>query len=243
MPARSAGKGGGRVANAQFRHELKYYITNQQAACLAARMRCVLRPDPHAGPGGGYNIRSLYFDDYHDTCYQQNQDGTDPRQKYRIRIYGRSGEVIHLELKRKVRGKTQKLSCPLTEEQCRRLMAGQPLPAQQLQGAPALLQRFCAEMRARLLAPKVIVEYDRIPYICPMGNVRVTLDYNIASSSAVSEFLQPNLPLRPVLPLGGQLLEVKFDEFLPDVIYRSLQLQNMRQTTFSKYYLCRTYKL
>lgn len=38
---------------------------------------------------------------------------------------------------------------------------------------------------------------------------------------------------------GQGLLEVKYDELLPDYIYEALQLGNMRQTTFSKYYLCR----
>ena len=43
------------------------------------------------------------------------------------------------------------------------------------------------------------------------------------------------------MPLGQQLLEVKYDEFLPDHIYRSLSLNNLNQTAFSKYYLCRKY--
>ena len=231
------------MEEARFRHELKYNITTQQAACLLARMRCVLKPDPHVGPSGAYNIRSLYFDDYADTCLQQNLAGTDPRQKYRIRIYNRSADRISLELKRKVRGKTQKLSCPLTELQCRQLMAGRPLTGEQLHNAPELLVRFCAEMHTRLLRPKVIVEYDRVPYICPLGNVRVTLDCNISSSTAVERFLDKNIPLRPIMTVGSQLMEVKFDDFLPDVIYHGLQLKNLRQTSFSKYYLCRKYEL
>ena len=43
------------------------------------------------------------------------------------------------------------------------------------------------------------------------------------------------------MPLGQQLLEVKFDEYLPDFIYRSLALNSLSQTAFSKYYLCRKY--
>ena len=90
-------------------------------------------------------------------------------------------------------------------------------------------------------APVVIVEYDRIPYVYKNGNVRITLDTNICSSSAVSTFLEETIPRRPVLPLGQQLLEVKYDEYLPDFIYRSLQLSSLRQTAFSKYYICRKY--
>ena len=35
--------------------------------------------------------------------------------------------------------------------------------------------------------------------------------------------------------------QVKYDEFFPDHIYRALQLGELEQTAFSKYYLCRKY--
>ena len=41
------------------------------------------------------------------------------------------------------------------------------------------------------------------------------------------------------MPVGMQLMEVKCDEFIPDYIYRALQLDDLIQTAFSKYYLCR----
>ena len=93
------------------------------------------------------------------------------------------------------------------------------------------------------MSPKVIVEYDRIPYICDEGNVRVTLDKNIRSASAAEDFWETTLCTRPILPKGQQLLEVKFDEFLPDYIYQAMQLDDLRQTAFSKYYLCRKFSI
>ena len=41
------------------------------------------------------------------------------------------------------------------------------------------------------------------------------------------------------MPSGWQLMEVKFDEYLPDYIYRALNLEGLQQTPYSKYYLCR----
>ena len=93
------------------------------------------------------------------------------------------------------------------------------------------------------MRPAVIVEYDRIPYVCRDGNVRITLDTNVASSRAVECFLDETIPKRPVMPTGQHLLEVKYDEFLPDAIYRSLQLHGLTQTAYSKYYICRKYTL
>lgn len=161
--------------------------------------------------------------------------------KFRIRIYNHSAERISLELKRKVRGKTQKISCPLTEEQCRMLMAGQT--PEITKGTPPLLNKLVMLMKTTLMQPKVIVEYDRVPYIYPLGNVRVTLDENIRGGSRVDLFLEDQIPLRPIMPAGHHILEVKYDEYLPDYIYQAAQLDNLRQTAYSKYYLCRKYHL
>lgn len=225
----------------RYRHEFKYICSYGQLRMLQVRLTGLIPPDPHAGEEGIYNIRSLYFDDYCDRYLSENEAGTDPREKFRIRIYNHSSERISLELKRKVRSKTQKLSCPLTEEQCRTLMAGEipELP----KDAPAVLRKLCLLMETRLMRPKVIVEYDRVPYIYPQGNVRITLDENIRASGRADLFLEDQIPLRPIMPLGQHILEVKYDEYLPDFIYRAVQLPNLRPTAFSKYYLCRKYNL
>ncbi len=223
----------------RYRHEFKYICSYGQLREIETRLTGLIRRDPHAGPDGVYNIRSLYFDDYYDSCLRENESGTDPREKFRIRIYNHSAERISLELKRKERGKTQKLSCLITEEQCRALMRGEI--AEPERSAPPVLAKLELLMRTRLMRPKVIVEYDRIPYICPMGNVRITLDENIRSGERTDLFLEEDLPLRPVMPAGMHILEVKYDEYLPDWIYRTVALEDLRQTAFSKYYLCRKY--
>ncbi len=223
----------------KFRHELKYQVTAAQILMLQNRIRHLIPLDRHVADTGSYTIRSLYFDDQYDRCFWENENGTDPREKFRIRIYNHSAQRINLECKRKERGKTHKLSCPLTEEQTRLLMAGKILP--DIASQPPLLQKLTTQMLTRRLRPVVIVEYERIPYVYKNGNVRITLDTNIASSSAVDKFLEERIPSRPVLPVGQQLLEVKYDEYLPDFIYRSLQLPSLRQTAFSKYYICRKY--
>lgn len=99
------------------------------------------------------------------------------------------------------------------------------------------------DMQLHLLRPAVIIEYERIPYVYKNGNVRVTFDTNISSSVSVENFLSGDIPKRPVMPVGYHLMEVKFDEFLPDYIYQSLNLGQLQQTAYSKYYLCRKFAL
>jgi len=229
------------AAEQKYRHELKYVVSAAQIPLLKTRIAGLMPRDPHAGKDGIYTIRSLYFDDYHNRCYYENENGTDPREKFRIRIYNHSDARIMLECKRKERGKTLKTACPLTRQQTERLMRGETLPVSE--ETPPLLRKFLVEMKTRALRPVVIVEYERIPYIYANGNVRVTFDTQISTSSNVQDFFAETLPRRPVMPAGQQLMEVKFDEYLPDFIYRNLNLRHLRQTAFSKYYLCRKFTI
>ena len=114
--------------------------------------------------------------------------------------------------------------------------------AQERAWAPyKVLPGLCADMMTNRMRPVIIVEYDRIPYVYKYGNVRVTFDLNISSSTDIGNFFSRDIVRRPIMPAGRHLMEVKFDEFLPDAIYRALQLGTLKQTTFSKYYLCRIY--
>ena len=221
------------------RHEFKYLISAAQIPMLQNRIRHLLLKDAHADAKGGYTVRSLYFDDDQNSCYYENENGTDPREKFRIRIYNGNTDRIMLECKRKEHGMTMKTSCPLTRAQTEQLMQGKVLP--DIGNQPPLLQKLTVQMLTRRLHPVVIVEYDRIPYVYPNGNVRVTMDTNVAASDRIHNFLEPQIPKRPVLAMGQQLLEVKYDAYLPDFIYRNLQLQNLQRTAFSKYYICRKF--
>lgn len=225
----------------KFRHELKYVVSSTQLKMLECRVKNLLSLDSHTAENGKYTIRSLYFDDYYDSCMRQNENGTDPREKFRIRIYNHSTKVIKLECKRKERGKTHKTSCTLSVEQTKMLMQGKPIG--DIANQPPLLRKLTQKMLTQRFRPVVIVEYDRVPYVYKNGNVRVTFDTNISSSTDIENFLSENIRKRPVMPQSRQLLEVKYDEYIPDFVYQSLQLQNLTQTAYSKYYICRKFKL
>lgn len=221
--------------NSNYRHELKYLVSSSQIEILKARLKGLMAFDSHVSERGVYNVRSLYFDDYANSCYYDNENGSDHRKKYRVRIYNYSPEIIHLELKRKDYGMTLKHSYPLTLEQTKNFCAGKISTA---------LTFSCQELLELLyMRPAIIVDYDRIPYVYKLGNVRVTFDVNISSSRAFELFWEKNIPSRPILPAGTHILEVKFDDYLPDFIYESLQLNDLQQTAFSKYYLCRRYSI
>ncbi len=225
----------------QFRHEFKYLAPESVLAVQQARLSSVLPLDGNAGRCGRYSIRSVYFDDLYDTCYFENEDGADPREKFRIRIYDCARSPVTLELKQKQNGMCRKRSCAIPAGLCEDILAGK-IPALE-DGSPYLLKKLVMQMRFRALRPVVVVAYERTPFVFPAGNVRITIDRNIRSGCDIGGFFRADTAFRPVLPVGTNMIEVKFDSLLPDFIDGILQTGMLSQTSFSKYYLCRKFSL
>lgn len=225
----------------KYRHEFKYLCTQAQYVMLRVRLQGLMAPDVHAGSDGKYHIKSLYFDDIDDRCYYENEDGTAPREKYRIRIYNDSCARIALECKHKEGDRIHKESCLLSRTQCEALAFGKGSVS--MEELPALAKRLMILQKSCGMKPKVIVSYERMPYVYPNGNVRVTFDEGIACGGRVEEFFKSEGARRQILPVGMLLLEVKYDEYLPDPIYHALSMADMQRVTFSKYYLCRRYHM
>lgn len=225
--------------NPKYRHEYKYICDAAQNAVLKTRIRGLMKSDSHCGKDGAYCIRSLYFDDWNDSCYYENESGVGSRDKYRIRIYNADSGKLTLERKSKERSMTLKISSPITEEMCRQLMRSKtPVITEDM---PEQLKEIFLEMQQKCMRPVVIVEYLRYPFVEQNGNVRITFDENIRSSNEIDKFLEPEISARPILTRGQSVLEVKWDEFVPDYIIHQLQLDSLQWSSFSKYYLCRRY--
>lgn len=221
------------------RHELKYFIHPTELEVLRSRLYPVLRLDPHCRKGP-YRIRSLYFDDAFNTAYYDKLDGVMQRDKYRIRIYNASDESIFLERKRKVGDMIAKSSVRITRRLCDRLIDGDP---RGLQGAQnPLLQDVFVQMRTRLLRPKVIVDYDREAFVHPVEDVRVTFDMNLKTGLSSVDLFDPDIPTISPHDRDVQILEVKFNNYLPDFVVGLLDGLESERSAISKYVLCRRFE-
>ncbi len=222
-----------------FRHEHKYVEPAINLISAEMRLGAVMGRDPHVSGRGYYGVRSLYFDDYRDRYFGDSLAGVDEREKWRIRIYDRRSDHIRLECKIRRSDLVSKLSCRIDAATFGKLTGKM---AEMSSGNPPLLNRFIGEMRMHALAPAVIVEYERTPFVCANGNTRITIDRNIRSSCEIDALLADrDIASRPVMTAGRHLLEVKFDAFLPDHIAHAIEHGRMRRETFSKYYLARKF--
>ena len=219
------------------RHEWKHEITAADRLILASRLSAVARRDRH-GQNGRYEIRSLYFDDPKDTALREKIDGVSRREKFRIRYYGGDASYICLEKKSKWDGLCGKRSVLLSTQEVLALLDGD-LDWMPDSGRP-LVQELYWKMKSNVLRPRTIVDYTRDAFVFPAGNVRVTLDYNIRTGLGSTDFLNPD---SVTVPAGDapSILEVKWDEFLPDIIREAVQLPGRHTCAFSKYAVCRVY--
>ena len=169
-----------RKSKEHFRHEWKYLINRAEKQLTDLRLRECMQLDPHAGEGG-YMIRSLYFDDYWNSAMEEKDAGVLMRKKYRIRIYNCSDKSIKLERKEKIRQLHIQRSCA-ADTAGSRMDPGWKYEFL-LRSSYRLCREFYIECVCNMMHPRVIVDYEREPWIMDTGTVRLTMDMKCACCS------------------------------------------------------------
>lgn len=221
------------------RHEIKHYINLADYFAIIQRLKVITKPDPHAGKTGEYKIRSLYFDNIYDKVLKEKINGVNEREKFRIRYYNDDTSFIKLEKKSKINGLCYKESALLTKEESEKIISGDIEWMRHCYNK--LLLEFYAKMNFQQLKPKTIVDYDREPFIYEAGNVRITIDKNIRTGMYSKNLFDDNLPTMTTGTENIMILEVKYDEFIPEIIKNTIQIKDRPASAFSKYAVCRIY--
>ena len=217
--------------NKDFRKELKYIINDKDFYIINHNLKSIIKKDKHC-KNEFYTISSIYFDTYNKTSYNQVKNGLSNRWKYRIRYYDYDDSFIKLEKKHKINGLTNKTSTTITRKQLNDIMS-KKIKISSENGE--LLNEFIMKMKTELLKPIICIEYDRIPYVCKLGNVRVTLDYNIRYTNKFTNLFNNR---KKVYYLKEKILEVKYNELIPDYIRYRMELNHLEQISFSKFNQC-----
>ncbi len=223
----------------RFRHENKYEIDYGQYLCIRSRLKAVCRPDPHTGSDGTYLIRSIYFDNIDDKALGEKIAGIQKREKFRIRYYNDDLSYVSLEKKQKINELCKKVECPLTKDEVCDILTGD---TDFMKDHPLeLVKELYSLMTMQSLRPKVVVSYRREPYIYGPGNVRVTFDSKIRTTSYLGDEPGHIRDLAATDDPNMMIMEVKYDDFLPDIIRTAVNEGNIIQQSFSKYETCRRF--
>ena len=226
-----------------LRHELKFFISPLQYQVLSRTLKATLNPDPNGDENNQYHIRSLYFDTAYDSALYDKINGTANRDKYRIRIYNFSDQMIRLECKSKFRDLISKRSVRITRDLAEQLISADPTGLEST--ASGLVSDAFREMRTNLLHPVVIVDYLREAYLHPAEEVRITFDMQLRSGLNSVDMFNPYLPTVPPFDHDEIILEVKYNQVLPPYI-ASLLTYALRdgacRSAISKYVYCRRFE-
>ena len=224
---------------AKFRHEIKHYINFSDYLAIKSRLRTIMHLDKNANENNEYRIRSLYFDNVYDKALIEKVIGVPKRDKFRIRFYNDNHEFVRLEKKSKIRGLCLKDSERITKEEVEKIRRGD-IEFLKDSGKKVFIDLY-AQMKGNLLRPKTIVDYTREAYIYPLGNVRITFDKSIRTGLHSTDLFNPNIPTVEAINSNFIVLEVKWDEYLPQAIHDIIQVRERRATSISKYEACRIY--
>lgn len=226
-----------------LRHELKFFISPLQYQVLSRTLKATLNPDPNGDENNQYHIRSLYFDTAYDSALYDKINGTANRDKYRIRIYNFSDQMIRLECKSKFRDLISKRSVRITRDLAEQLISADPTGLEST--ASGLVSDTFREMRTNLLHPVVIVDYLREAYLHPAEEVRITFDMQLRSGLNSVDMFNPYLPTVPPFDHDEIILEVKYNQVLPPYIANLLTYalrDGACRSAISKYVYCRRFE-
>ena len=222
-----------------WRNEFKYFISDKDILILKHKLLSLLKLDPHS-KGQSYLVRSLYFDDHLKSGISSKLDGDLNRARYRIRQY--SNNKLKLELKIRKNQSVSKISSWINKLIYNQLISSDKSPYDNYENIDRNISDFFINKKKYALKPTLIVEYDRIAFLIPGTDVRITLDLNVRSYKSCLDLLNPNIEPVPVFLFPRQqILEIKFSEYIPSYVTKIIESVSLNRYAISKYVLCSRY--
>lgn len=225
----------------KYRHEIKYVISKQMAEILKQRLLLIMDVDANSSNlDNTYLIRSLYFDDINNTAYYEKIDGVEYRKKYRIRIYNYDDSFIRLECKYKHNNMTSKDQYRIDKNTYENIVKGNLNELEMSNNK--MFNNFILDLKLKSLKPTVIVDYKRLALTYPISDVRVTFDSCISSGVYNYDLFDKNTNNLSIIDDDNIVLEVKYNEVLPESIAIILSTIPSVRESFSKFAYCSVVK-
>ncbi|MEM8710154.1 MAG: polyphosphate polymerase domain-containing protein [Planctomycetota bacterium] len=230
------------------RFEFKYVLTQEVRDELETQFQYFVELDPYVATkeGAKYFVRSLYFDNDAHVNYWEKEDGKKHRQKFRLRTYTQDpsdGTPRFLEIKGRHNNLVFKHRTPLLTEARDDVSPStlwhpttNDLLAHLAEGD--VREAFQFDLHRKHLKPKMLVDYQRRPYISKYDpEFRITFDDSLHGTATGDLDPDGRHVSQAVLP-GYTILEVKFRFHVPKWFHRLIQTMELRRVSVSKYCAC-----
>lgn len=223
------------------RLEVKYLIDRTTRTALTRDLVAFMRPDKHAGPGGSYLVRSLYFDTPDYMAYHQKMAGAAVRHKLRVRAYGEDPSQtphVRLEVKSRYLSYIHKITLDVSREDYQQIecaLKGRTLPPAHLLDDDSACKEFFRLQRQYNMEPKIIIQYRRQALERQeINRVRVNFDDELLATRNL-DLLGPLPGARRLLQYGHAIFEIKVDRVMPYWLHTLIAKYDLQNQALSKY--------
>ncbi|MFA4833297.1 MAG: polyphosphate polymerase domain-containing protein [Patescibacteria group bacterium] len=221
------------------RFEFKYYLPKNKADKIIPALLRHMNWDPYIAERDEdyYYVNSLYFDSPTFGCFFDKESGVADRKKLRYRFYNDISKEspIFLEIKRKRDALVVKDRVSLNGFECQKTKLDQVLKKIKKQNPE---NKFLDELiwfKCRnSMRPKLFVRYKRKAFIGKLDSkLRVTFDYDIKTQKSSS--LTPNPQKLIDVYKDGVVIELKYNNILPNWLHGIIQQFDLGRLAYSKY--------
>lgn len=220
-----------------YRHELKFVLSKKEYLLSSELFRATMRMDPNCGEGCQYWIRSLYFDTMDNSDFYEKVIGVNQRKKIRLRLYDLDQQKIKIEIKNRYNEYMMKETAFLEKNEVRQLIKGNREFL--LKKNNPTLNRIFYYLTRDYYRPTVLIDYDREAYLSDIQNIRITFDKNIRASTIDFDLFSKNVQMIPIFDQEVIVLEVKFNQFLPQCLKEIISNSQGSRQAISKYCISR----
>ena len=225
------------------RYEFKYFLTNSIAQEIKHHASKFMLLDSFASirSNKSYLVKSIYFEDPFNSNFDEKINGYRIRKKFRLRFYDKKMEngPVFLETKGRNLDRTYKIRAKINLSDLE-IIKQQKFVYNLIPKYPKSIpiQDFVFEFYKKNLRPKILIDYERQPYINKHGlYFRLTFDQNL-SCTKLNNKITKNISNNSIeCKSGFTILEVKFERSIPLWFHRIIQSYNLRRQSISKFVL------
>ena len=224
------------------RFEMKYIIRKSISERIQKEIRNFMVYDGYANKEfkKNYFVRSLYFENNNYSNFNEKVDGVKLRHKYRIRTYSNKldkNTPIFLELKGRENLRTYKTRFFIEQNDLNLFFEKKNyFKLKKTYSDNYLIEQFIFDCYRKNLSPKILVDYNRTPYINKSGlYFRLTFDNNIVSLSNSNLYSTSLNSGWSECLAGFTILEVKFESSIPAWFQRIVQSYQLQIRSISKF--------
>ena len=224
------------VQRSDNRFELKYLVSHRQMNGVLRAIAPYVRADANWENAQGYPIHSIYWDNDEWTLFWEKIEGLKDRRKLRIRLYGRV-DYGFVEIKHRVDRTLQKRRARLPLDVIYRTFRGED---GELESGIALDDAVVGEamyLRYRYrLRPRMAISYRWRAFFGRFDpDLRITCDTRIQYHTSDTDITRPFETGTYVVDPRISVLEMKFNDRVPDWLIRLVETHGLEMTRLSKY--------